>query len=135
MASDDKYSGRRRSVPPQSMGDIEGERLMVHHTQEGPTSVPMPQWGASENKDSTPRPVVARLLDDQQAELYKLSELISMLGDMITPAMLPSNPNASGMSEDDTPEMSELARSIENNTDVIKTMQRRVQDYINRVEI
>lgn len=109
---------RRASVPPLDMGMRPGALLMTDD---------QPKQGR--------RPVIASMLDDQQGQLYKLSELISQLGDIITPAMRPENPNGEGMSDGETPEMSEVARSIDNNTDIVKAMQRRIQDYIDRVEV
>lgn len=115
----EQMEGRRRaSVPSQPMADF----------------APTPGAGR-ENKLVMRSTVIDELLNEQQGQLFKLREMLEQLTDAITPVLGPERPQDDGGREEDSPERSKVARFIDDNTDIVRHMQTRVVDMLNRVEV
>lgn len=75
------------------------------------------------------------LVDVSRDELYKLREMVGMLGDRMTAVLMPERPEDSGKNASDSHERSPLGDSIDMNITLTRAIQVMVGQLTQRLEL
>lgn len=79
---------------------------------------------------------IGGLLQSHNEELLKLRELVGMLDDRIAPILGPERPSdAMKIPDGGTPDRSEVGRIVNDHTDLVRSIQRRVNMLLQRIEL